>query len=192
MAHLPRDPRGYPIPWTVYRDAAGRAHFTINDEHRRLQCVLDKRCSICGERLFPSRLWFVGGPFSAFHERGAYLDPPMHIECARYSLQVCPYLALASYRGLISDRTLSADDPIGLVERTAMPDRPLLFVCALARDAAMLPSNVIVPARPFLRVEFWRHGARLTDAEGMRIARAELSTRPVEVAPDRIIRTPRR
>lgn len=66
MSHLEVDPRGYPIPWGVYRDPTGRAHFQINDDVRRYQAIKDNLCPICGTSLFRGR-WFVGGPISAFH-----------------------------------------------------------------------------------------------------------------------------
>src|SRR5215472_13925800 len=92
MAHLPLDPRGYPIPANVYRDAQGRPHFTINDDRKRLEQLRRDACPICDQSLYIGR-WFVGGPLSAFHPNGAYIDLPMHHECATYALQVCPYLA---------------------------------------------------------------------------------------------------
>jgi hypothetical protein len=110
MKHLETDSRGYLIPWGVYRDHTGRAHFQINDELRRLRSFRENLCPICGKSLFRGR-WFVGGPMSAFHEAGAFADPPMHYECAVYALQVCPYIALPRYGRRIDDRTLDKDDP---------------------------------------------------------------------------------
>ena len=95
MQHLDRDGRGYVIPWTVFRDSKGKAHFTINDENRRQTVIGRDCCPICAAKLLRGR-WFVGGPGSAFHERGAYIDPPMHRECVVYALKVCPYLAFMS------------------------------------------------------------------------------------------------
>jgi hypothetical protein len=86
------DPRGYPIPWNVLVDSTGKAHFTINDESLRQMAIRDRLCPICGHRLWRG-MWFVGGPGSALHEHGAYIDPPMHKPCAEYALKVCPYLA---------------------------------------------------------------------------------------------------
>src|SRR5262252_1142176 len=105
MKNLPRDPRGFPIFIMAYRDPNGRAHFTVNDEDVRRRLIAQDRCSVCGGRLQRGR-WFVGGEKSAFDPCGAYLDPPMHHECAGYALQVCPYLASPVYAKLIHGATL--------------------------------------------------------------------------------------
>jgi hypothetical protein len=181
MKHLPRDPRGYPIFVMAYRDAAGRAHFTINDEMMRLRLITRDLCSICGTPLFRGR-WFVGGEKSAFHPQGAYIDPPMHTECARFALQVCPYLASPNYSKLLNGATQAPDDPTILVNPTAQISpstadevRPLLFVAVHARGqqqrSAPGGNVVIVPKRPYIAVEYWQHGRQLAPERGEAICR---------------------
>jgi hypothetical protein len=180
MEHLPRDHRGFPIFAMAYRDPSGRAHFTVNDEDVRQRLIRDDRCSICAGRLLRGR-WFVGGEKSAFHPRGAYIDPPMHAECVRYALRVCPYLASPTYAKLINGGTLSADDPILTVNQTALVSpstadevRPILFVAVLARGQRVTPtpgSSILVPSRPYIAVEYWQHGGQLTRGEGEALCR---------------------
>lgn len=179
MALLPRDPRGYPIFAMALRDASGRAHFTVNDERLRVRLISQDRCSICAGRLMRGR-WFIGGEQSAFHPQGAYVDPPTHGECARYALQVCPYLAAPTYASLIHGRTV--DDPaVALVDVTAIVSpstadevRPKLFVAVLARGQRVRETEaglVLVPTRPYITVEYWRHGQKLSRAAGEAICR---------------------
>jgi len=179
MRQLPRDPRGYPIPWMVFRDKDGRAHFTINDEAKRTFALLDELCPICGQKLMATR-WFVGGPRSAFDQGGVYSDPPMHGECMRYALQVCPYLAAPNYSGRIDARTLKKPEPMRLLwDVTQIADRPALFVAVLAKGQELRrPQFYVQPTRPYLRVEYWRYGWRLSEAEGGRIA-AEIVASPL-------------
>ena len=175
MRHLPRDPRGYPIFVMAYRDSKRRVHFTINDETMRQRVVAEDRCSVCGERLLRGR-WFVGGEKSAFHPNGAYIDPPMHGECAHYALQVCPYLAAPNYDKLIAGATVAEDDPTILVNQTAINSpstaaevRPALFVAVLARGQRLVKAPggfVIRPTRPYIDVEYWQHGRKLTHEQG--------------------------
>lgn len=40
MRGLPRDPRGYPIPANILRDANGVYHFIINDEAKRAEQIV--------------------------------------------------------------------------------------------------------------------------------------------------------
>lgn len=164
IAALPHDARGYYVPVMVYRDPEGRPHFQINDHDQRLRVIFEDLCSICGGKLTRGR-WFVGGPASAFHAHGAYIDPPMHGECARYALQVCPYLAAPTYAKRIDGRTLKPDqrDALLLLDPTQDPDRPPVFVAVMALATEIIEGGEKVkPARPYRRIEYWRAGARLT------------------------------
>jgi hypothetical protein len=178
MKHLELDPRGYPIPWAVYRDKDGRAHFQINDELKRYKAVKGGLCPICGYPLFRGR-WFVGGPISAFHDHGAFADPPMHHECAHYALMACPYLAAPRYVRRVDDKTLSSnDDTLLLVNRTMIERRPAVFICLMAtrqhRTKGMTPN--IIPGRPYSRIEYWQHGKQLSQSEGEALVEADRLT----------------
>jgi hypothetical protein len=180
MRHLPRDPRGFPIFAMAFRDSTGRAHFTINDETERMRMIHEDCCSVCGKKLLRGR-WFIGGEKSAFHPRGVYLDPPMHAECARYALRVCPYLASPSYDKLIHGATMrdgsaTLIDPTSIVSpSTADEVRPVLFVAVLARGQRTRMTEggcVIKPSRPYIRVEYWQHGYELAAQQGEAICRS--------------------
>ena len=71
----------------------------MNDAAKVLACGHRKVCGICGQKL-ERDVWLIGGPGAAFHEHGAFLDPPMHRGCAIYALMVCPYLG-ARYTGRV-------------------------------------------------------------------------------------------
>lgn len=192
MARLDRDPRGYPIPFMVLRDSTGRPHFTVNDESKRLQCMKRSWCSVCGG-LLPRNRWFAGGPLSAFHPNGAYFDPPMHLDCLRYSMRVCPYLATPRYLGRIDAGTLA--EPTILVDSTMIPDRPEVFVCVLASGQDIVEGRVnlcVRPKRPYLDVEFWRHGERLEHAAGQQIVETALGGPLPELSEPRIFVARRR
>jgi hypothetical protein len=161
MRHLKRDGRGYPIPDGVYVDPDGRAHFTINDETKRMRHLLTRCCPICGRRLKPD-YWFVGGPRSAFDPNGAYIDLPMHDECAHYALRTCPYLAAPNYGSRIDARTLSKDNPAPfLIDQTMIPERPDVFVALSCKKFTVIKGGQYVrPVRPYRQVEYWQYGLR--------------------------------
>lgn len=182
MAHLPLDRRGYPIPWIVMRDATGRPHFTINDHQRVRQCGKFGLCGICGKPLGkhvkgnPNKgAFFVGGPASFYHDRGAFLDPPLHRECAEYAMRVCPYIANPSYGKRIDDATLKPEHmPAGMaVMQTGgnppnLDTRPNIFILGLARRWDMFeprPGVILfkVPnhKRDWVHLSAWRHGVEL-------------------------------
>lgn len=177
MAHLDRDERGYPIPVMVFRDKTGRAHFTINNESDRFMLLMDDRCSICGQKLLRLR-WFVGGPLSAFHEHGTYMDPPLHRECMHYGLRVCPYLALPSYTKRIDARTVRDPEPNRIfMDQTHIPARPVVFVCVGATGQSIrntgdpLSPIYVTPKRPYKAIEHWKDGRQISQAEAMALLR---------------------
>ena len=169
MKHLMRDHRGYAIPWAVFIDDNGKPHLTINDDKKRYFCLTRDRCPICADRLLRGR-WFVGGPLSAFHPKGAFADPPMHFECMRYSLQACPYLAAPYYARRIDDKTLDkADSSLLLIDDTMIERRPTVFIAVLARGHRIAKSRILpnaVPLKPYIKVEYWQHGVQLDNAAG--------------------------
>lgn len=174
MQKLPKDKRGYPIPVLVQRDTDGRPHFTINDESVRQRVLKEDRCGICDRKLLRRRA-SVGGPSAAFHPFGAYIDPPMHPECARYALQVCPYLAVPSWTKRIEGRTLDPsklpEGVIGVTDPTMDPNQPELFVLVLHDGQNYVVNEFgfkqyVKPKKPYVAVEYWRGGERLPDNIG--------------------------
>lgn len=170
MRALIKDERGYPVPYVVLRDSDGKPHFTVNDSERRLKALKERRCHVCGSKL-DRAFWFVGGPLSAFHVNGCYNDGPLHKECMEYALRVCPYLALTKYMGRIDASTVDKDKiPDGMVffDPTITPERPPLFVCVETMNYTLTDATetcYIHPRRPYMGVQYWRSGERLTDAD---------------------------
>lgn len=170
----PKDRRGYPIPFIALIDTGKRPHFTINDQEKVRFVATKRRCGLCGGKLTDGA-WFIGGPRCFLNFNGAFLDPAMHEECARYAIQVCPYLGAPSYGKRIDDRTLSADaTPAGMAivgNAEKMPDdRPPVF--GLGRcDAYSIhptgPQTFIMnnPGQQWEPLEFWQHGKRVDGDE---------------------------
>lgn len=174
MQHLHRDVRGYPIPDGVFLDLDGRPHFAINDEAKRQDILFKDVCGICGKPLKKLR-FFVGGPLSALHPKGLYIDPPMHGPCARYALRVCPYLAAPSYARRIGDATLDKTKVqpgiMGFIDQTMIPERPEIFCLVGAEGQTNISSDsqhgiyrgdgyikYVKPLEPYKVMEFWKHG----------------------------------
>lgn len=164
IRELPRDDRGYPIPFVVYIDDKGKAQFTINDDIKMRHAAVADLCGICGKRLLAAR-WFVGGPISAFHANGCYNDGPLHHECARFALKVCPFLAGGRYTREIGAGKLAKDDSATLlIDQTMIPGQPEVFVAGMTFAAEISLSTGFPryhPLRPYMKVEYWQHGQRL-------------------------------
>lgn len=181
-----RDRRGFPIPFIVYRDKMGTAHFTVDDVAKLNQALAEKRCGLCGKPLKLGHLWLISGPESAFSDEGLFTVPPAHADCARYSVQICPYLAAPKYSRLIEDRTLNADalDDMAAVHNDQIaPPRPSLIVVARTSGIKLIDPQDgsgkmhIAPRRPWKEIEFWRHGKQISQKQAEAIA-AEDGTPP--------------
>lgn len=171
MKHLDLDHRGYPIPWTVFRDDDGKPHFTINNEFKVYRAMHEELCSICGVKLLRGR-WFIGGPGSALHPNGAYIDPPLHHECMQFAASVCPYLISSKYTGRLDGATLDpakAKGVIGLLDTTLDPTRPTVFVAVMAVGQSLTPNGYVVPKRPYRRMEIWKDGVMLRELTAAQI-----------------------
>jgi hypothetical protein len=165
MKHLEKDHRGYPIPWIVLRDNDNKPHFTINDTIKVMRCREEDLCSICGIKLLRGR-WFIGGPLSALHPHGAYIDPPLHHECMAFAAQVCPYIASPKYSGRIDAKTINpakAKGIIGFLDQTMIPERPDIFVAVMAISQTVTENGYLVPKRPYRKMEIWRDGKMIRD-----------------------------
>jgi hypothetical protein len=174
MRTLPRDPRGYPVPYLVLLDSDGRPQFAVNDSRRVEESWRKGLCSICGKRLLRTprgqrEQWFIGGSRCFLHEAGAFLDPPMHLECAEYALAVCPFLAARRYRSVAFEKRaerITVPDGMALVEHEhALPDLPERFGLGITLDVDRHTigggSPVYLP-RDWLYVEWWRAGERIS------------------------------
>jgi hypothetical protein len=166
MRKLKRDRRGYPIPATVLIDSTGKPHFTVHDHAERRRVLRADGCAICGRKLQAER-WFVGGPKSAFSIMGAYYDPPMHHECAQYSLKICPYLAAPTYARRLDEKTIKNEPGLVIIaEDRVINERPILFVAIATTGQTVTSDNLIIPKTPYSKIEYWLHGAQLSQAEG--------------------------
>lgn len=170
---LPHDKRGFPVPWNVVVNTDGSGAFTVNDSRKSWQAIRESLCPICGQRLGKWR-WFCGGPQSAFHEHGWYLDLPAHQECIEFALKVCPYLSMPRYLGRIDVPNPEKLPPEAhvLVDETVIPERPAVFVAVAAIKIEINPkgglmSPYVRPARPLLTWTYWRHGKQLSDEEAL-------------------------
>lgn len=80
--------RGYPVPWFVTW-VDGEPEFRIADSKKWSRAVRERLCWVCGQRL-GSYLAFVLGPMCGITRTTA--EPPLHHECALWSIRNCPFL----------------------------------------------------------------------------------------------------
>ena len=134
IAERPKDARGFPITFVTLIQSDGRPDFTSIDGEKILRCMNEALCGLCGQG-WPSSsnspegsrrsddhlIAFIGGPLSCANQN--FLDPPMHVECARYAMQVCPHIVIPTSR-----YAKSKAGHEGRVEFVGVhPDRPEKF-----------------------------------------------------------------
>jgi hypothetical protein len=88
LSHL-KTYSGYPVPFTQawINDTPD---FRAVDPARTMQCVQEKLCAICGQRL-GEKSCFIGGPLSKTN--WLFTDPPMHRQCAEFAARACPFVS---------------------------------------------------------------------------------------------------
>lgn len=158
IARLPKDARGWPITYTSLKLPDGRYDFTTSDPLKWNEVCFNRACALCGIVL-PRHIWFIGGPKSMRFR--FFFDLPMHEDCARYALAVCPYLALPKYLGAKKRITpdwaridLASSDKVkperfGLAKTTHY--QPVIF-----------QGDKLVKAREWVApIEWWKDGERL-------------------------------
>lgn len=81
---------GLPIPYIATIKPDGEPDFRVTDEMQRQRVLFERRCQLCGEPL-GRNLFFTGGPETA--RVTTYFEPPAHLDCLIYAMQVCPFIA---------------------------------------------------------------------------------------------------
>lgn len=157
LAGLPICPRrDLPVPYANATTAEGQADFATLDSTKVLQIARNRLCGICGH---PLDYWivFIGGPRCV--EARAFLDPPMHPDCANTALHMCPYLARETMQ---RRRTPSpgAITPPGFIEDK--PETYVLYVTRSYKHTVTRDGMIFRPA-PAVRTEQYRYvDGRLT------------------------------
>lgn len=89
IATLPRDARGYPVPWFVaWID--GVPDFRVIGPGKVAEAHRGRLCWLCGRPLGVFKA-FVIGPMCAINRISS--EPPSHVDCATFGGRACPFLA---------------------------------------------------------------------------------------------------
>lgn len=89
LSHLPTH-RGFPVPYFVPKDEHGVFQLKYASQQKMDACIKYHKCCICFKPLHQKEYWFISGPMGFKTQTDSH--PPMHKECAEYSLRICPHL----------------------------------------------------------------------------------------------------
>lgn len=85
----------YPIHFTQTVEN-GVPKWKVLDRKKQVECINKGRCHLCGEKLY-APYWWVCGP-DEYKRRAVMSNGPMHEECARFAIFICPFLNNPNYR----------------------------------------------------------------------------------------------
>ena len=91
MRNRPVSAKGYPVPWFVqHKDETGEWDFRVVRGERYVEAHVKQLCWVCGQPLGRFRTFCIG-PMCAVNRITS--EPPVHRECAEWSVVVCPFLS---------------------------------------------------------------------------------------------------
>lgn len=110
ISHLPKDSRGYPVPWfiqwmkdgepTSFTEKGAEPDFRVMNTNKRIRAYKNDLCWICGRPLGQYR-FFVVGPMCVINRVSS--EPPSHRDCAEFAVKACPFLVRPRMRRLPMD-----------------------------------------------------------------------------------------
>lgn len=151
---------GYKVPFFV-AEVDGEPDFRIADARKVDACLRHDLCWVCGTVLGRHKLFTVG-PMCLANRISS--EPPMHRDCAEYSVQVCPHISHAKARRREAKLPSNHREPPGHMVR----ENPGLVV--IVETADWMPRRVddgwlIDLGERLLNVDWWTEGRRATRAE---------------------------
>jgi hypothetical protein len=171
VARLPKDERGYPVPWFVQwmkdgevaapNDPTAKPDFRIIDAAKMQRCFSAARCWVCGDALGRHRV-FVIGPMCVINR--VTMEPPSHRDCAEFAAAACPFLIRPRQKRNMKNMPSHAPMPGMGVERN--PGCMCLYETAGYRRF-MTPTGPLVRLDPPSRVDWWAEGRTATRDEIM-------------------------
>jgi hypothetical protein len=163
IAKLPRDSRGYPVPWFCSWNPDGTPNFQTADGDKSILAIKNSLCWVCGERL-GRHLSFVIGPMCLINRVSA--EPPHHRECSEFSLRVCPFLLHPNMKRMPTKYQDGYEAPAGtMIERN-----PGVAALWITRSFQLIKDNqggILFRVGEPEEISWWAEGRTATRAEVM-------------------------
>ena len=169
IARLPKDHRGYPVPYFVQWLKAGQnaapddpqalPDFRIIDHRKMEHCFAANRCWICGDRLGVHRV-FVIGPMCVVNR--VTMEPPNHRDCAEFAATACPFMIRPRQKRNAKNMPAHAPMPGIGIERN--PGCMALYETAVFGRFGT-PTGPLVGLGKPTRIDWWAEGKPATRAQ---------------------------
>lgn len=160
IAKLPKDHRGFPVPWFAAKMPDGTYDFRVADQFKKGRAVRHNLCWVCGEPLGQYKAFTIG-PMCVVNRNTA--EPPAHLECAHFSVHNCPFLSRPRMRR--NDKGLDeigAVDPPGYMI-TRNPGVTCIWVCKkYSTYRVHVGGDFMIRLGDPIAVEWWKEGRAAT------------------------------
>lgn len=164
IAMLPRDDRGYPIP---YFSAVqnGKAVIGVVDLAKINSSFRFRRCFICGQPLTQAPVGVVIGAIGALNR--ITNEPSSHLACCEYAIRACPFLARGEMKALSHrEGTITPDTLIDIKS----PVHAIVYIEMLTTYPKVIDIATPLFTWPGERkVTWWRDGKMLGNTEARRV-----------------------
>ena len=158
VKRLPRDHRGFPIPWFVHWQD-GEPDFRVIAPRKLRDAFNTPRCWICGERLGVHRVHVIG-PMCLVNRVTS--EPPSHRDCAEFAAKACPFLTRPRMRR--NEKDLPAGRTIAGLHIDRNPGCVCLYETLRVKPFKAGAGTLFRLGEP-LRVDWWAEGRQATRAE---------------------------
>lgn len=161
VSRLPRDRRGFPVPWFVeWQD--GEPLFPVMDADKFRQAITFNRCWVCGQPMSAFKA-FVIGPMCVVNRVTS--EPPSHLDCARFAALNCPFLANPRVgRQLGGDEVIERGGKVAGIMIERNPGVSCIWVTK-SYKLQRTDTGILFKIGPAEQVSFWAHGRPATRAE---------------------------
>lgn len=160
IAALPRDERGYPVPWFV-QWIDGKPEFRVANGVKWTKAVAQNLCWVCGQPIGQQRHVFVIGPMCAVNRTTG--EPPCHGECAEFSAKACPFLAHPKAQRREANKPIGGEIAgIGIMRN---PGVSLLWYCCGYKIFDDGRGGKLFRLPSPTKVRFWCEGRKATREE---------------------------
>lgn len=160
IAKLPRNGRGYPVPFFVAW-INGAPDFRVVRPETVRSCDEFKLCWICGEKL-GAHACFAVGPMCTVNRTSA--EPPSHKDCAEFAVQACPFMLVPQKVRREDDFTRAQNGAPGHMIKRNPGVMALWFVKKWTKFSDGAGGQLYNIGEPEA-VTWWREGRAATRAE---------------------------
>jgi hypothetical protein len=167
IKRLPRDHRGYPVPWFVswVKDGKpvpagiGEPDFRVIARGRLWTAVSAGRCWVCGVALGQHRVYVIG-PMCVVNRVTS--EPPNHRSCAEFAAQACPFLV--NPRQKRSEKHLPEDRFVAGMMIPRNPGATCLYETNIVKPFRSGEGYLFKLGEPD-RIDWWANGRQATREE---------------------------